>query len=1398
MKCQFCKPPEDVKEWDKKKVEHLIVTQDMNDHFHVHGPIDNKPIMKKFLEEIQNHTEITIPKKSKTNSTTCQYCGSVIGDGDAGIREHLITTIDNHNHVHVHGPLENKVVLEEMVDAICAHGEIGNPTCRPPTATATEEVKVPDKVVFHNRQAIGDILTMTCLYYTSPVLLANGKTEMIGKIVNNKKNVSVLSFNKSKKIFENKKVTNWIKHDIGKHEWYFVTYKSAPTSQVAKRGQGVYLTEDHKIFTNRGMVRVDQVVETDKILTNEKALNKKQRELFIGTILGDSSLRRVRTVGRAYFNYTHAESQLEFVCLKDKGMLGFEYSNYYAKGGQKHGSYHQDCITSQYRASVEFGELQKKWYKNKKKVVPPDLNENDFSLLTLAVWYMDDGSITNGNAAVLCTESFSKDENQFLADILNKKFNLNVTLQNVFRSRENKRWKDGIRLYIGNGRTKENSADRFFKSIAPYIPETMRYKLPSQYRNIKYNPKLWELGVADFYYATPVVEKKKPRCEGHSRYIYCLEVEDNHNFVSNNMIFSNCAVRDFKLAFPETEVGVTTTALHIWDNNPNINWDLTKEALDYRAINGKQHEMVQEIGPGYLTNKSNMWNYHMCNAFRMSLEQKLNISIPQTTIRPDIYMTEEEYNRPPLIEGPYWVVVVGGEPGWGAKCYPAERFQEVIDTLKDKIQFVQLGVKSHPWAHLENVINYIGKTEDKHTGIRDLFNIFLHAQGSLSLVSMAMHLSAAFNNPATVIAGAREPFWFTHYMGQQYLQTNGCLPCAETSACWKCKLEGCMEVQKRHGMEPQDKIPPCVDIIHPQEVVTAIRKYYDGGRLKYGEKIKNKFFKNIVKESKIYVPGPPVKFEIKSVDEIDLKFGGADITEKDWMFIERILKETKFSRVLQFGLGITTSLFIKYCDEIVIYETDKSHSLLEDYKRHVGVSKLKFKFWDGKELPEESELGKFDLVFVDGPPGGGSREVSTRISTEHTDVLLIHDENRKEEKMWREKYVKDKFVMKQKGGNRTAIWERTDGVVIPHVKINLVSSTEVISKEDGRAVTTSVKHQTPKVRLISTARGWGGCARSITTIMKFLIDAGHYVEFVPFHSKYELGKGIGGEFANCLSTTLKDVAVRDWSAITEPCEVLLVYTDDYVFEFPNPDLAKVFENVRADRKLMFINYRLGKVGQVPWTQGWDEYGALNLGLIEKLVEAYPEAKKTSVMPPCVDLTPFFSTVPKYDGILKLIRHSSQGNAKFYKDSDDWYNEINSIIDTRKDIQFHFMPGPDYAKDDGEYIIKYKKNHPPVPEFLALGNCFYYSLANNPKYQDSGPRVIIEAMASGLSVLADNWGGAVDRLTPETGWLFDKKEDYIKVIKELTPEILKEKGEAAKQRVIDNWAPEKWINYILGI
>ena len=80
--------------------------------------------------------------------------------------------------------------------------------------------------------------------------------------------------------------------------------------------------------------------------------------------------------------------------------------------------------------------------------------------------------------------------------------------------------------------------------------------------------------------------------------------------------------------------------------------------------------------------------------------------------------------------------------------------------------------------------------------------------------------------------------------------------------------------------------------------------------------------------------------------------------------------------------------------------------------------------------------------------------------------------------------------------------------------------------------------------------------------------------------------------------------------------------------------------------------------------------------------------------------------------------------------------------------------------------------------------------------DQGPRVVLEAMAAELPILADNWGGVVDRITPECGWLCDKKEQMVEIIKNVTLEELEKKGKVARERAIQEFIPERWIQEIL--
>jgi ADP-heptose:LPS heptosyltransferase len=818
----------------------------------------------------------------------------------------------------------------------------------------------------------------------------------------------------------------------------------------------------------------------------------------------------------------------------------------------------------------------------------------------------------------------------------------------------------------------------------------------------------------------------------------------NRQAIGDILTFT-AGVRDFKKAFPNTEVGVISTAMHLWDHNPNINIQLRDE------------EHILKIGPGYLTNKSNSSDLHMANAFRLDIENKLGLKIPQGPIRPDIWMTEEEYKAPPLIDGPYWVFIYGGEPGWPAKQY--HRWQEVINLLKDDVQIVQMGVKGHPYPHLDNVIDYVGKTEDRNTGIRQLFNIFLHAQGSLGLVSMHMHLSAAFGNPCVVLAAAREPASFTQYFGHQYIHTNGTMFCGEHTACWKCKMDGCRNKVEFEGKE----MPKCVEIIEPEDIAAAVRKYYKGGRLEYGKKVPNKFFKNIVKEPNIFVAPKIKQLDNEHLEKWGFQWGGSNMTDRDWIFIKGILEEYKIKSILDFGAGLSTLLMGLIADKVITLESNNEWIQkminLADPKKHL------IKHWDGKTVPLETLSDykypdKYDFAFVDGPVGGENREWSTKYASEHADLIIVHDAGRVAEKKWQAKYLEEDFQLIAKGGHRCHLWQRKECIV-----------------------SAQVDETKPLARMITTCRGWGGSERSTCYIMQGLLDKGYRVELNPTGN-------ISGEY---LSNIPKGVIQKRWPEIREPADVAIFYTSDCIWNFNKPEYKGHMPHLNAKRKIMVLNYKIGGAGTVDWTFGWDKYMFLNSMHEEELLKRI-EGANTKVLAPPTALEEFFKVQPVYDAPLKLIRHSSQGDNKHPENTNEM---IRDILRVDSSIEMHFMP-PRGDCITHPQVYKYKKNQPPVYEFLKNGNCFLYHLPQN--YTEGGPRVVIEAMAAGLPVICDNHSGMKDRVTDETGWRCNSYAEILDVIKLVSskegPAILEKMGNAARERARQEFVPENWIKHIL--
>ena len=255
--------------------------------------------------------------------------------------------------------------------------------------------------------------------------------------------------------------------------------------------------------------------------------------------------------------------------------------------------------------------------------------------------------------------------------------------------------------------------------------------------------------------------------------------------------------------------------------------------------------------------------------------------------------------------------------------------------------------------------------------------------------------------------------------------------------------------------------------------------------------------------------------------------------------------------------------------------------------------------------------------------------------------------------------------------------------------------------------------------------------------------------------------------------------------ITGQCDILLLYASDMVFDFHKDEFA-VFERIQADRRVMALTYKLGKAGQVAWTKGWDRYLFLSSAMAEQFAQREPDRDRVVLAPP-VDLTDFYKVQPDYGGRPRLVRHSSQGDKKYPGD-------IGDIIRACRQAEFHFMPPP-ASLNGAPNIQTWPENSRPVAEFLAGGNCFWYLLP--PDYTEQGPRVIVEAMAAGLPVIAENRDGAADRVTPETGWLIDSHEEAIEIINRFTPGELEQKGIAARERAKECFGELLWAYAIKG-
>ena len=355
-----------------------------------------------------------------------------------------------------------------------------------------------------------------CFFYGSKVLLADGTWMKIGKIVNNKLPVEVMSLNVDTGLFEPKKVIGW--HDNGNlsEGEYFLKIKFRRNFQNAFGHMMV--TPNHKIFTKKHgsykEVDAGTLKKGDKILCYQKFyLNEDQWQLAYGSVLGDGSLRKKKN-HNCQLRFGHGSAQLDY--LKFKQSIVKEYA-----GDLKVG---RDRCNLDLHAMYELNRLShyKKRVGDQLIYSIPDEIVDNLNELGLAIWYMDDGTYAghygkwgSGKSRIYCVKF--PDKERMLKTL--SKFGLYPKLDNK-----------GFVFDAAN-------TLKLHQIICRFVPPCMEYKIHPKYRGL-FDYQVEASNVVSKPILVDVVDisKYQPRI---ARKKFDLTIEDNSNYVVGGAVVHN-------------------------------------------------------------------------------------------------------------------------------------------------------------------------------------------------------------------------------------------------------------------------------------------------------------------------------------------------------------------------------------------------------------------------------------------------------------------------------------------------------------------------------------------------------------------------------------------------------------------------------------------------------------------------------------------------------------------------------------------------------------------------------------------------------------------------------------------------------------------------------------------
>jgi recombination protein RecA len=397
-------------------------------------------------------------------------------------------------------------------------------------AGALNQTKTTAIFINQLREKIG--VMFGCMTFGTKVTLADGTQEKIGKIVNQRLDVEVLSYDLESGEIVPRRIVSWFNNGRAERFLQFTVAKSGGNGRAQFAA-----TENHLIQGPGGWRPAGELIAGDRVVIAEpKRLSRHQEQLVLGSLMGDGNLspnRRGRSGTRLRLGRGAAQAAYLDWKVSLLGNIGCARTTN-AKG----------AVFADFTPLPELAEVHEAVYfgDGKKHLSWDYLKE--LTPFALAVWYMDDGGFTVRSKGVqertqggtgrieICVEAMSPGSRDRLVQYLRDTHGLDVKLG-----------ASGARR-VSVLQFTTSASEKFQQLVAPYVHPSMEHKLLPRFRQqfnvqaefVPAELRLMPARILDIHVKPPARSMSK----------FDIEVEGSHNYFVDGVMVHNS---------PETTTG---------------------------------------------------------------------------------------------------------------------------------------------------------------------------------------------------------------------------------------------------------------------------------------------------------------------------------------------------------------------------------------------------------------------------------------------------------------------------------------------------------------------------------------------------------------------------------------------------------------------------------------------------------------------------------------------------------------------------------------------------------------------------------------------------------------------------------------------------------------------------